>query len=265
MSDTASPSPGRLAGHRALVTGGASGIGAAIAARLAADGAAVVIGDIDDAAAKAQAEQCGAAAGGAYLPRHQPAGRAVAVHLDVSDPESARAAVADTGPFDILVNNAGIDHPGVFFTDVTPEQWRRLLAVNLEGVFACTQAVLPTMQQAGWGRIVNLSSEAGRVGGKADAVYSATKGAIIAFTRSIAMENARYGITVNAVAPGPIETPLFRRLPPKAVDMVTASTLLRRLGRPEEVAAAVAFLASPEASYITAEILGVSGGMHLGM
>ena len=137
MSDTASPSPGRLAGHRALVTGGASGIGAAIAARLAADGAAVVIGDIDDAAAKAQAEQCGAAAGGAYLPRHQPAGRAVAVHLDVSDPESARAAVADTGPFDILVNNAGIDHPGVFFTDVTPEQWRRLLAVNLEGVFAC--------------------------------------------------------------------------------------------------------------------------------
>ena len=249
MSDTASPSPGRLAGHRALVTGGASGIGAAIAARLAADGAAVVIGDIDDAAAKAQAEQCGAAA----------------VHLDVSDPESARAAVADTGPFDILVNNAGIDHPGVFFTDVTPEQWRRLLAVNLEGVFACTQAVLPTMQQAGWGRIVNLSSEAGRVGGKADAVYSATKGAIIAFTRSIAMENARYGITVNAVAPGPIETPLFRNLPPKAIDMVVGSTLLHRLGQPEEVAAAVAFLASPEASYITAEVLGVSGGMYLEM
>jgi NAD(P)-dependent dehydrogenase (short-subunit alcohol dehydrogenase family) len=244
-----SPSPGRLTGHRALVTGGASGIGAAIAARFAADGAAVVIGDIDDAAAKAQADGCGAAA----------------VHLDVSDPASARAAVADTGPFDILVNNAGIDHPGVFFTDMSPEQWRRLLAVNLEGVFACTQAVLPAMQQGGWGRIVNLSSEAGRVGGKADAVYSATKGAIISFTRSIAMENARYGITVNAVAPGPIETPLFRRLPPKAVEMVTASTLLRRLGQPEEVAAAVAFLASPEASYITAEILGVSGGMYLEM
>jgi len=244
-----SPSAGRLAGHRALVTGGASGIGAAIAARLAADGASVVIGDIDDTAAKAQAEQCGA----------------TAVTLDVSDPASARAAVDGTGPFDILINNAGIDHPGVFFTDVTPEQWRRLLAVNLEGVFACTQAVLPAMQQGGWGRIVNLASEAGRVGGKADAVYAATKGAIISFTRSIAMETARYGITVNAVAPGPIETPLFRRLPPKAVDMVTASTLLRRLGRPEEVAAAVAFLASPEASYITAEILGVSGGMHLGM
>jgi 2-hydroxycyclohexanecarboxyl-CoA dehydrogenase len=243
------PSAGRLAGHRALVTGGASGIGAAIAARLAADGADVVIGDIDDGAAKSQARRCGAAA----------------VQLDVSDPASARAVVAEAGPFDILVNNAGIDHPGVFFTDVTPEQWRRLLAVNLEGVLACTQAVLPAMQQGRWGRIVNISSEAGRVGGKADAVYAATKGAVISFTRSIAMENGRYGITVNAVAPGPIETPLFRRLPRKAIDLVTASTVLRRVGQPEEVAAAVAFLASPEASYITAEILGVSGGMYLEM
>jgi len=245
---TRSSTPGRLAGRRALVTGGASGIGAAIAARLVSDGAEVVIGDIDADAAKAQAERCGAAA----------------VRLDVTDPESARAAVADAGPFDVLVNNAGIDLAGVFFGNVTPEQWRRLLAVNLEGVFTCTQTVLPAMQRAGWGRIVNMSSEAGRVGGKADAVYAATKGAVIAFTRSIAMENGRYGITVNAVAPGPIETPMLRRMPPKAVDLVTASTVLRRLGQPDEVAAAVAFLASPEASYITAEILGVSGGMYLG-
>jgi len=120
------------------------------------------------------------------------------------------------------------------------------------------------MQQAGWGRIINMASEAGRMGGKADAVYAATKGAVIAFTKSIAMENARYGITVNAVAPGPIETPLLRRMPPKAVDIVTASTLLRRLGQPEEVAAAVAFLASEEAAYITGETLAVSGGMFLG-
>jgi 2-hydroxycyclohexanecarboxyl-CoA dehydrogenase len=208
----------------------------------------VTIGDIDFDAAKAGAEAIGA----------------TAVHLDVTDPASAQAAIADGGPFDVLVNNAGIDHAGHFFGDVTPQQWRRLLAVNLEGVFACTQAALPAMQQAGWGRIVNMASEAGRVGGKADAVYAATKGGVIAFTRSIAMENARYGITVNAIAPGPIDTPMLHRMPPKAVDIITRSTLLRRLGHPEEVAAAVAFLASPEASYITAEILGVSGGMYLG-
>ena len=238
----------RLAGRRAFVTGGASGIGAAIAARLAADGADVTIGDVNVDAAKAQADTIGG----------------TAVQLDVSDPASAEAAIAGGGPFDILVNNAGIDMAGVFFGDVTPEQWRRLLAVNLEGVFACTQAALPAMQQAGGGRIVNLASEAGRMGAKADAVYAATKGAVIAFTKSIAMENARYGITVNAIAPGPIDTPLLHRMPPKAVEMVTASTLLRRLGQPEEIAAAVAFLASPEASYITGETLAVSGGMYLG-
>ena len=248
MSDPGAPTTRRLSGRRALVTGGASGIGAAIATRLADDGAEVAVGDIDLDGAKAHA----AAIGG------------VAVHLDVTDPESARAAVAEAGPFDVLVNNAGVDHPGVFFSDVTPEQWRRLLAVNLEGVFACTQAVLPAMQRAGWGRIVNLSSEAGRMGGKANAVYAAAKGAIIAFTKSIAQENARYGITVNAVAPGPIDTPLLHRMPPKAIEIVTATTLLKRLGTPGEVAAAVAFLASAEASYITGETLAVSGGMFLG-
>ena len=238
----------RLTGRRAFVTGGASGIGAAIAARLAADGADVTIGDLDVDAAKAHAEVIGGAA----------------VELDVTDPGSAEAVIAGGDPFDVLVNNAGIDMAGVFFGDVTPEQWRRLLAVNVEGVFACTRAALPAMQRAGWGRIVNMASEAGRMGGTADAVYAATKGAVIAFTKSIAMENARYGITVNAIAPGPIETPMLRRMPPKAVELVTASTLLRRLGQPEEVAAAVAFLASPEASYITGETVAVSGGMYLG-
>ncbi|HYT38101.1 MAG TPA: SDR family NAD(P)-dependent oxidoreductase [Acidimicrobiia bacterium] len=253
MTGAATTPPGRLTGRRAFVTGGASGIGAAIAARLAAEGADVTIGDIDLDAAKAHAEAVG--------------GRAV--RLDVTDPASARAAIGggdggDDGPFDVLVNNAGVDQPGVFFGDVTPDQWRRLLAVNLEGVFACTQAALPAMQRAGYGRIVNLSSEAGRIGGKANAVYSAAKGAVIAFTKALARENARYGITVNAVAPGPIETPLLRRMDPRAIEMVTASTLLRRLGEPDEVAAAVAFLASAEASYVTGETLGVSGGMGLG-
>ena len=238
----------RLAGRSAFVTGGASGIGAAIAARLAAAGADVTIGDVDVDAAKAHAEAIGA----------------TGVQLDVTDPASAEAAIGAGGPYDILVNNAGIDMAGVFFGDVTPTQWRRLLAVNLEGVFACTQAALPAMQQSGWGRIVNMASEAGRMGAKGDAVYAASKGAVIAFTKSIARENARYGITVNAVAPGPIDTPLLRRMPPKAVEVVTAGTLLRRLGQPDEVAAAVAFLAAPEASYITGEVLGVSGGMFLG-
>ncbi|MGH9037629.1 MAG: SDR family NAD(P)-dependent oxidoreductase [Acidimicrobiia bacterium] len=247
MSSGTPRTPGSFAGRRAFVTGGASGIGAAVAARLAAGGAEVVIGDLDLEAAQRHAKAIGA--------------RAVA--LDVTDPASARAAIALAG-IDILVNCAGIHDPGVWFTDVTPERWRQLLAVNLEGVFACTQAALPEMQRAGYGRIVNIASEAGRSGAKTNAVYAATKGGVIAFTQSIARENARYRITANAVAPGPIETPMLREMDPRAIEILTAGTQLRRLGTPEEVAAAVAFLASPEASYITGETLGVSGGMALG-
>ena len=182
----------RLEGRKALVTGGASGIGAAISRRLAAEGAAVVIGDVNEEGAKEVAAEIGAEA----------------ALLDVTEPDSA-AAIADAhGPFSILVNNAGTDD-FAFFTDMTPERWRRLIAINLEGVFACTHAVLPAMQQAGYGRIVNIASEAGRVGSKGSAVYSAAKGGVIAFTKTIARENARFGITANAIAPGPIETPLL--------------------------------------------------------
>jgi len=163
----------------------------------------------------------------------------------------------------VLVNNAGVDDFG-FFTEVTPERWRRVLAINLEGVLACTHAALPAMQRAGYGRIVNVTSEAGRIGAKGNAAYAAAKGGVIAFTKSIARENARFGVTANAVAPGPIETPLLREMDPHAIEVLTATTQLRRLGTPEEVAAAVAFLASEEASYITGETLGVSGGMGLG-
>ena len=243
----------RFEGRKAMVSGGASGIGAAVAARLAAEGAEVWIGDVDVEGA----ERVAAAI----------AGEAVA--LDVADLDSARAAVAAAGgTLDVLVNNAGLDEFG-FFTQTTPEQWQKVLAVNLLGVLNCTYATLPAMQAAGYGRIVNLSSEAGRVGSKGSAVYSAAKGGVIAFTKTIARENARYGINVNAVAPGPIETPLLMgarelgEIGEKLIATMAGMTQLGRLGQPEEVAAAVAFLASEEASYVTGETLGVSGGLGM--
>ncbi|HYU59718.1 MAG TPA: SDR family NAD(P)-dependent oxidoreductase [Solirubrobacterales bacterium] len=242
----------RLEGRTALVTGGAKGIGAATARRLAAEGADVTIGDIDTEGAEQVAAEIDAAA----------------VRLDVTDPESAKRAVDAVGRVDVLVNNAGMDEFG-FFTETEPDRWDRIVAVNLRGVFACTHAVLPAMQEAGYGRIVNIASEAGRVGSKGSAVYSAAKGGVIAFTKTIARENARYGITANAIAPGPIDTPLLRsalefgELGEKVIETMKAGTQLRRLGEPEEVAAAVAFLASDDASYVTGETLGVSGGLGM--
>ncbi len=242
----------RLEGRKALVTGGASGIGAAIAARLAAEGAEVWVGDIDVAGAERVAGEV----------------NGHALELDVTEIESARAAVEAAGALDVLVNNAGTDEFG-FFTYTKPEQWRRLLAINLEGVFNCTHAALPGMQGAGYGRIVTISSEAGRVGSKGSAVYSATKGAVVSFMKAIARENARYGITANAIAPGPIETPLlmgakeFGESGEKVIETMKAATQMKRLGQPEEVAAAVAFLVSDDAAYVTGETLGVSGGLGM--
>jgi 2-hydroxycyclohexanecarboxyl-CoA dehydrogenase len=242
----------RLEGRSALVTGGASGIGAAISRRLAAEGAAVVIGDVNADGAKQVAGEIDAEA----------------TLLDVTDLDAATGVVESHGPFEILVNNAGTDD-FAFFTDMTPERWRRLLAINLEGVFACTHAVLPAMQEGGYGRIVNIASEAGRVGSKGSAVYSAAKGGVIAFTKTIARENARYGITSNAIAPGPIDTPLLNAarslgdVGERIIDTMKAGTQMRRLGSPDEVAAAVAFLASDDASYVTGETLGVSGGLGM--
>jgi 2-hydroxycyclohexanecarboxyl-CoA dehydrogenase len=236
-----------MSARTALVTGGAAGIGAAIAARLAADGEDVVVADIDAARAEQRAGEIG--------------GRAVA--FDVADHEAAVAAIRGLGRVDVLVNNAGVDHFG-WFQDVPYATWKRLLAVNLEGVLSCTQAVLPGMQEGGWGRILTVGSEAGRIGSKGNAAYAAAKGAIDAFTKSIARENARYAITANVVSPGPIETPLLREMSAHAIEVITKQTQLKRLGTPEEVAATVAFLASDAAAYITGENLGVSGGMHLG-
>lgn len=237
-----------LAGQRAFVTGAAHGIGEAIARRLAADGAHVVVADLDQTAADKLAGEIGA----------------TALHLDVTDLGKVELSIQATGPFTILVNNAGVDQHA-FFTKTTKKEWRFLLAVNLESVFATTHAALPTMQAAGYGRIINIASEAGRMGSRGGAVYAAAKGGVIAFTKSIARENGSKGITANVVAPGPIDTPLLRQVVAqggkKLLGAMMQATLAGRLGTPEEVAGAVAFLASKEAGFITGETLGVSGGM----
>jgi NAD(P)-dependent dehydrogenase (short-subunit alcohol dehydrogenase family) len=243
--------PGLLAGRRAFITGGSKGIGAAIVRRFAAEGAAVTFSAQDMPLGRKVAEEVGA----------------TVVCLDVTDLAAAQRTVKDQGPFDVLVNNAGVDQHA-FFTHTGIEQWRQLLAVNLEAVFATTHAALPAMQAAGFGRIINIASEAGRMGSKGGAVYAAAKGGVIAFTKSIARENGRKGITANVVAPGPIDTPLLRKGllagGEKLLNAMREATLLNRLGSPDEVAAAVVFLASPLAGFITGETLGVSGGMGCG-
>jgi NAD(P)-dependent dehydrogenase (short-subunit alcohol dehydrogenase family) len=241
-----------LNGRKVFVTGGARGIGAAICREFAAEGADVFVGYLGSAAGPELAAELGG----------------TAVQLDVSDPESARKAIESIGTLDVLVNNAGMDDMA-FFTELTPERWRPQLSVNLEGVLNCCLYALPPMQQTGYGRIVNVSSEAGRIGSKRGSVYAAAKAGVIAFTKSIARENARYGITCNNILPGPIETPMLQtnREGPRGDEVIAAmagATLLNRIGEPEEVAAAVAFLASDLAAYITGETLGVSGGMGIG-
>ena len=239
------------------MTGGGSGIGAATCRRLAGEGARVAVTDLSIDSAREVAEDID---GRAY-------------QLDVrSEAEAASVleqAEAELGPLDALVNNAGYDEFG-YFTHTEPDRWDRVLAVNLRGVMAVTHAALPGMQERGNGRIVNVASEAGRVGSQGSAIYSAAKAGVIGFTKAIARESARYGVTCNAVAPGPIETPLLMSAPEQLGELgerlvkgMVGSTAMRRIGQPEEVAAAVAFLASDDASFVTGETLGVSGGLAM--
>jgi 2-hydroxycyclohexanecarboxyl-CoA dehydrogenase len=247
----------RLEARTALVTGGASGIGAATARRLAAEGARVSIADVDEAGAREVA---------AEIDGH-------AVRMDVADAASARAGVAAAtealGPLDILVNNAGTDR-FAFFVNTDEELWDVVLGVNLRGVLACTHAVLGSMQERRGGVIVNVASEAGRVGSQGSAAYSAAKAGVIGFTKAIARESARYGVRCNAVAPGPIETPLLNAAPEQLGELgrrlkqgMVNATAMGRSGEPEEVAAAIAYLASDDASYVTGQTLNVSGGLSM--
>jgi 2-hydroxycyclohexanecarboxyl-CoA dehydrogenase len=246
-----------LQGKRALVTGGASGIGAATARRLAAEGARVAVGDLNlDGAREIAAELDG-----------------FATELDVTDTASvgrAVAAVADAlGPVDVLVNNAGTDR-FAFFVNSDEALWDTVLGVNLRGVLACTHAVLRSMQERGGGAIVNVASEAGRVGSQGSATYSAAKAGVIGFTKAIARESARFGVRCNAVAPGPIETPLLNsaetqlgELGARLKQAMIDATAVRRIGEPDEVAAVIAFLASDDASYVTGQTVNVSGGLSM--
>lgn len=244
-----------LAGKVVLVTGAARGIGAGIARAAAEAGAAVALGDVAEISVREAAAALGA--------------RALPLLMDVSDARSVRAAVdeaeARLGPIDTLVNNAGIDVIGPFL-ESNVETWERLWAVNLRGTLLATRAVLHGMVARERGRIVNIGSDAGRVGSSGEAVYSATKGGVIAFTKTLAREVARHGVTVNCVCPGPTDTELLEQV--RAYDEKLHASLaraipLRRLGRPEDVAAAVVFLASDAAAYITGQTLSVSGGLTM--
>jgi 2-hydroxycyclohexanecarboxyl-CoA dehydrogenase len=243
-----------LSGKRAVVTGGASGIGNAIATRLAEEGCHVGIFDLNIDAAEALASELGG----------------TACRVDVTDHESCREGVArfeaEAGPCDILVNCAGWDSPRLFL-ETAPADWDKVIAINLRGPLNLQHLICPGMASRRWGRVVNIASDAGRVGAGLTAVYSAAKGGLIAFTKSLARELATSGVTVNAVAPGPTRTPLlaasFGEDGDRWLASVEKAIPMKRLGEPEDIAGMVAFLASDDASYITGQVISVSGGLTM--
>jgi 3-oxoacyl-[acyl-carrier protein] reductase len=243
-----------LNGRTALVTGASRGIGRAIALRLAAEGAAVALLDV---------RETGAAVEGI----RGAGGRALGFRVDITDPAAVEAVVAETvrswGKVDILVNNAGVIARGTLL-ELTPEAWKRVLEVNVNGTFHCCRAVVPQMIARGYGRILNITSVAGKTGDiTAAPVYGTSKGALNALTKSLARQLAAHGITVNAIAPHAIETDMSAEWSAEKRSEVLRGIPLGRLGKPEEVAAAAAFLVSGEAGYITGEILDLNGGFFM--
>jgi 2-hydroxycyclohexanecarboxyl-CoA dehydrogenase len=247
-----------LVGKNAVVTGGASGIGLATSQRLARDGAGVAIWDINEADAQRAAAEL--VAKGA---------RAIACRVDVSQRAQINAGLerahAELGPVQILVNNAGITDFTPFL-EVTAERWDQVMSVNLKSMLLCTQAVLPDMLAAGWGRVINISSSSAQAGSARMTTYAASKGGVIAFTKSLALELASTGVTVNNIPPGFVDTPMLRssdRPGGVNVERVAANSPMKRPGRPEDIAAACAFLASEDAGYITGHTLSVNGGRYI--
>lgn len=244
-----------LEGRTALVTGAAGGIGSAISAHLARAGAHVALCDLNGDAAQHLAAQLPGKAGG-YA-------------MDVSDSANVAAAVAaieaDLGPIDILVNNAGIDKIEKF-VESTEDTWRTIVSVNYLGTVIVTRAVLDGMIDRRFGRIINIGSDAGRVGSSGEVVYSGTKGAVIAFGKALARETATKGVTVNIVCPGPTDTSLLKQISDKSQGMFDAlgkAVPMKRIGTPDDVAPAVVFFAGDGAAYITGQTLSVSGGLTM--
>ena len=239
-----------LESQAALVTGAATGIGEAIARRLAAAGATVAIADIDFPGASQAAASIGAAA--------------FPIHVDITSPASVHDAVsqliARAGQLDILVNNAGIGGKAAPLWEQSAADWQRILDINLTGAFNCCQAVIQHMRERRYGRIVNIASIAGKEGNPNMTGYSATKAGLIGFTKSLAKEVATEGICVNAVAPAVVHTRILDQLTPEQVDYMTQRIPMRRTGKPEEIAAVVHFLASPDCSFVTGQCYDASGG-----
>ncbi len=244
-----------LQNKSAVVTGGASGIGKATAFMLARAGAKVIIGDIDEAGGgKAAAEGRAAGLDLAYHPMNLTDAGSITGFADAVHAEVTRV--------DILVNGAGWDM-GQPFLQNPPEMWDKLIGINLLGPIRLTRALLPPMVEANTGKIVNVSSDAGRVGSMGETVYAAAKGGVIAFTKSLAREMARHKINVNCVCPGPTDTPLFASQPERIRDALARAIPFRRIAKPEEIADAILFFASGRSDYITGQVLSVSGGLTM--
>ena len=250
-----------VAARAAIVSGAGRGIGRAIALALAQEGRSVAVADLLAEQANGVAEEI-----------VQAGGRATAVELDVTDAGSVAGAVArataELGPLEILVNNAGWDELRPF-TETDERFWERVLDVNFKGALRMTHALLPGMIERGFGRIVCIGSDAGRVGSSLESVYAGAKGGLIAFTKTIAREAARHGVTANTVCPGPTDTPMLAAIAAaggdaeRVIGAMTRAVPMRRLARPEEIAAAVAFFASERAGFITGQTLSVSGGLTM--